>query len=276
MKAARFDYLRPATVAEAAAALAGDPAAKPVAGGQSLGPMLNLRLARPSTLVDVAKLPELRRVEERADGVFYGAAITHAEFEDGVVPDPTPGFLARIAHGIAYRAVRNRGTVGGSLVHADPAADWPTTLTALGARVVLAGPSGARELALEDFVLGAFSTALEEGEIVTGVFIPRCSAGARFGYRKSCRKVGEFAEAMCAVLSDEVRGVHRLVVGATEGRHIVVAEARDALADPSLLDDRLAQAGLAADPATFRLHRKVIREAIAQFAAVPETECLPA
>ncbi|MBS7545876.1 FAD binding domain-containing protein [Ancylobacter oerskovii] len=272
MKAARFDYRRPATVAEAVAALVEDGAAKPVAGGQSLGPMLNLRLARPSTLVDVAKIPGLRRVEERADGVLYGAAITHAEFEDGVVPDPTPGFLARIAHGIAYRAVRNRGTVGGSLVHADPAADWPTTLTALGARVALAGPSGTRELALEDFLLGAFSTALEDGEIVTGVFVPRCSAGARFGYRKSCRKVGEFAEAMCAVLADDVRGVHRLVIGATEGRHIVVTEAKGVLADPRLLDERLASAGLAADPSTLRLHRKVISQAIEAL----NSESLPA
>ncbi|MCB4769307.1 FAD binding domain-containing protein [Ancylobacter sp. Lp-2] len=277
MKAARFDYQRPATVAAAVAALGGDHGAKPVAGGQSLGPMLNLRLARPSCLVDVAKIPELRRVEERADGVLYGAAITHAEFEDGAVPDPTPGFLARVAHGIAYRAVRNRGTVGGSLVHADPAADWPTTLTALGARVVLAGPQGTRELALEDFLLGAFSTALEEGEIVTGVFVPRCSAGARFGYRKSCRKVGEFAEAMCAVLADDGRGVHRLVIGATEGRHIVVTEAKAVLADPSRLDARLAAAGFDAEPATLRLHRKVIREAIAQIAIdALNSESLPA
>nr|WP_246546905.1 FAD binding domain-containing protein [Ancylobacter defluvii] len=268
--------MRPASVVEAVAALAQDAGAKPVAGGQSLGPMLNLRLARPSTLVDVSKIADLRRVDERPDGVLYGAAITHAEFEDGTVPDPTPGFLARVAHGIAYRAVRNRGTVGGSLVHADPAADWPTTLTALGARVVLAGPSGARELALEDFILGAFSTALADGEIVTGVFIPRCSPQARFGYRKSCRKVGEFAEAMCAVLADPARGVHRLVVGATEGRHIVVTEAAAVIADPALLDARLTAAGLAAEPATLRLHQKVVRQAIEQLTTVPETESLPA
>lgn len=262
MKAARFDYLRPASVAEATAALA-DGAAKPVAGGQSLGPMLNLRLARPSTLVDVAKIADLRRIEERPDGVLYGAAITHAEFEDGVVPDPTPGFLQRVARGIAYRAVRNRGTVGGSLAHADPAADWPTTLTALGASVHLAGPVGGRVVKLEDFLLGAFQTALAEQEIVTGVFVPRASSSARFGYRKSCRKVGEFAEAMCAVLSDAAGGVHRLVIGATEGRHIVVTDARAAIADPSLLDDRLARAGLAGEAATLRLHQTVIRQAVA-------------
>lgn len=262
MKAARFDYQRPSALTEATAALA-DGMAKPMSGGQSLGPMLNLRLARPGVVVDVARLPELRRVEERADGILYGAAITHAEFEDGAVPDPTPGFLARIAHGIAYRAVRNRGTIGGSLAHADPAADWPTTLSALGAKVRLVSSSGARVLAVEEFILGAFETALESGEIIAGVLVPRRSAGARFGYRKSCRKVGEFAEAMCAVLADAENGTYRLAIGATEARQIVIPDAEAALADPDLLDERLREAGLAADPAAFRLHRAVIRQAIA-------------
>lgn len=271
MKAARFDYVRPTSVAEALTALA-QAGAKPMAGTQSLGPMLNLRLARPACVVDVARLPDLRAVEERPDGVLYGAAITHAEFEDGAVPDPTGGVLARVASGIAYRAVRNRGTVGGSLVHADPAADWPTVLTALGARVHLAGPAGRRELALEDFLTGAFETALAEGEMLTGVFVPRLSPDARFGYRKSCRKVGEFAEAMCAVLADGPLGVHRLVIGATEGRHIVEVAARDAIADPALLDARLNAAGLAEDPATLRLHQSVIRQALAQLTAESRPE----
>ena len=271
MKPARFDYLRPADLAAATAALS-DAAAKPISGGQSLGPMLNLRLARPALLVDVAKLPELRRVEERADGILYGAAITHAEFEDGAVPDPTPGFLSRIADGIAYRAVRNRGTVGGSLAHADPAADWPTTLAALGAIVHLAGLGGRREMAVEDFILGAFETALMPGEIIAGVLIPRTSADARFGYRKSCRKVGEFAEAMCAVLSDRERSVHRLVIGATEARQVVIQYARDVIQHPDIADEVLREAGLAGDPAVFRLRRAVIRQAIAAL----EPEILPA
>ncbi|MCS0496207.1 FAD binding domain-containing protein [Ancylobacter sp. MQZ15Z-1] len=262
MKAARFDYERPADLAGALAAL-GQGGAKPLSGGQSLGPMLNLRLARPPLLVDVGRLAPLRQVEEGAEGTLFGAGITHAEFEDGAVPDPTPGFLARIARGIAYRAVRNRGTMGGSLAHADPAADWPTTLAALGARVHLAGPSGTRELPVEDFILGAFETALQDGEIVTGIFVPRCSAGARFGYRKSCRKVGEFAEAMCAVLADPARGVHRLVIGATEARQIVIADAAAATSDPATLDDALRAAGLAADPASLRLRQAVIRQAVA-------------
>ncbi|WP_428028966.1 FAD binding domain-containing protein [Ancylobacter sp.] len=262
MKAARFDYQRPDDLAGAVLALADD-GAKAVAGGQSLGPMLNLRLARPGRLVDVARLAKLRRVEERTDGVLYGAALTHAEFEDGAVPDPTPGFLARIAHGIAYRAVRNRGTIGGSLAHADPAADWPTTLAALGARVHLVGPAGTRELPVEAFILGAFETALVPGEIIAGVFVPRRSASARFGYRKSCRKVGEFAEAMCAVLVDPAGGTRRLAIGATEARQVVIADAGAALGNPEIVDAILRDTGLASDPAAFRLRRDVIRQAIA-------------
>lgn len=283
MKPARFDYLRPADLPAALTALRDDAGAKPLSGGQSLGPMLNLRLARPSRLVDVAKLPELRAVEEGPDAIVYGAAITHAEFEDGAVPDATPGFLARIAKGIAYRAVRNRGTIGGSLAHADPAADWPTTLAALGARVRLArvvahtGHEAAhtglivhptaliepRELPVEDFITGAFETALGEGEIITGVKIPRYENTAHFGYRKSCRKVGEFAEAMCAVLYDPARGVFRLAIGATEARQLVIQDARFLLQVTEKIDEVLHEAGLADDPATFRLRRAVIRDAIA-------------
>jgi carbon-monoxide dehydrogenase medium subunit len=261
VKAARFDYARPERLDQAVAMLGGE-GARPFAGGQSLGPMLNLRLARPAALVDIARLAELRHVEERPDGVFFGAGITHAEFEDGAVPDPTGGVLASVARGIAYRAVRNRGTVGGSLAHADPAADWPTTLSALGASVHLAGPGGRRELAVEDFLHGAFQTALAPGEIIVGVFVPRLSASARWGYRKSCRKAGEFAEAMCAVLVDSARNICRLAIGAIEGKPIVLTAADAYFANPELIDPYLAQAGLAADPATLDLHRAVIRKAI--------------
>lgn len=275
MKAARFDYLRPVDRAGTIAALE-DGSARPMAGGQSLGPMLNLRLARPGCVVDISRLPELRRVEERPDGILYGAGLTHAEFEDGAVPDPTPGFLARIAHGIAYRAVRNRGTIGGSLAHADPAADWPTTLAALGARVHLAGPAGTRELPVEAFILGAFETALAPGEIIAGILVPRRSAKARFGYRKSCRKVGEFAEAMCAVLVDPEGDVRRLAIGATEARQLVIAEAGAAINSLEIIDDILRTAGLAADPATFRLRREVVRQAIAALATESQPEGQPA
>ena len=106
-----------------------------IAGGQSLMPMLNLRLVRPTKLIDLRNLGDLRQVQDDGDALIYGAGITHAMIEDGRVPDATPGWLSSIAGDIAYRAVRNRGTIGGSLAHADPAADWLSALTALGGEV---------------------------------------------------------------------------------------------------------------------------------------------
>ena len=134
MKPFAFDYEKPATIAAALALLgeAGDDA-KVLAGGQSLGPMMNMRLARPRQLVDITGIPELRQVTDDGDAVVFGACVTHATIEDGRIPDPTGGMMPNVAAGIAYRAVRNRGTIGGSLVHADPAADWITTLAAIGA-----------------------------------------------------------------------------------------------------------------------------------------------
>src|SRR5882724_6225476 len=155
MKPAAFDYARPTSVAEAVKLLAGNAQAKVLAGGQTLGPMLNLRLAQPALLVDITRIPELAAVAEDADSVTIGATVTHAAVEDGRIADPTGGFLARVACGIAYRAVRTRGTIGGSLAHADPAADWLSCLAALGAQVVVAGAAGTRRVRLAGFVRGA-------------------------------------------------------------------------------------------------------------------------
>lgn len=215
MKAAAFDLATPATLAEAAAMLA-RPGAMAMAGGQSLGPMLNLRLARPDLLVRLAGIDGLSGASEDAEAVTIGALVTHAAIADGRAPDPGQAVLARVAEGIAYRAVRNRGTIGGSLCHADPAADWPTVLTALGATALT---SGGRAIPLEDFIAAAFRTALQPGELLTSVRIPRLRAGARWGYVKACRKPGEFAHAMTAVLIDD--GM-RLVIGATGGRPILL------------------------------------------------------
>ena len=133
MKPAPFDYARPSTLSDAIALLRSEGSVKLLAGGQSLGPMLNLRLVQPDLLVDIAAVPELLRIETEGDGLLIGACVTHADIEDGRVPDPTGGALPAVAGAIAYRAVRNRGTIGGSLAHADPAADWPLALAALGA-----------------------------------------------------------------------------------------------------------------------------------------------
>ena len=216
--------------------LAGNPGAKVLAGGQTLGPMLNLRLAQPTLLVDITRIPELAAVTEDADAVTIGATVTHAAVEDGRVTDPTGGFLARVARGIAYRAVRNRGTIGGSLAHADPAADWLSCLSALGAHVMIAGAAGTRRVGLAGFVRGALETELGGDELLTAVRIPKFSRAARFGFHKICRKTGEFADAIGVVAYDPERQLTRIAASTGVGPPVVI-DARDLLLDRGELPD---------------------------------------
>ena len=218
MKAASFEYQRPATLQAALRALAdAGGAAKVMGGGQSLGPMLNLRLARPKQVVDVSSLGELRQVTADGDQLRIGAAVTHAEIEDGVHPLLRDGLLQSVAGGIAYRAIRNRGTLGGSLAHADPAADWVLAMAALGAQIEISSAAGTRRVPMERFMHGAYTTDLADGELLTAVRIPRLGAAARWGYFKFCRKTGEFAEASCAAVFDPSRKLARIVLGALDG-----------------------------------------------------------
>ena len=228
MKAARFDYQKPNTLDQALALLAqGGNGAKVLAGGQSLGPLLNLRLAQPELLVDVRGLAALGGArDDDGDAVVLGAGLTHAAIEDGRAPDPSRGLLPSVARGIAYRAVRNRGTLGGSLAHADPAADWVTAMALLDATILVRGPGNSeRRLPAAAFVTGPLTTRLSPVEIIVGVRIPRLSTGARTGYFKFSRKPGEFAEAIAAVLEDPTRGVRRAVIAPTESAPFVVADA---------------------------------------------------
>jgi carbon-monoxide dehydrogenase medium subunit len=220
MKPAPFDHARPASLADAITMLNTSANARVLAGGQSLGPMLNLRLAQPSLLVQINHLPEITGAAVDTDAVTIGAGVTHAAIADGRTPDVGNAILSRVANNIAYRAVRNRGTIGGSLCHADPAADWVTVLTALDAIVLLQGPAGARSMRARDFIQGAFRTALLPGEILLAVRIPRISADARWAYEKACRKPGDFAHAMAAVLLD--RDNRRAVIGALGGKPLLL------------------------------------------------------
>ena len=274
MKAAAFDYQRPASLAQAVELLSPQARfAKVLAGGQSLGPMLNLRLATPELLVDVTTIPELVRVEHEGDAVVLGACVTHAAIEDGRVPDGTPGVMARVARGIAYRAVRNRGTIGGSLAHADPSADWLLILAALGAEAIVFGGKGRRTVPIAEFMVGAFETSLAPDEILEAVRIPKLSAGARCGFYKVCRKTGEFAQAIAAVLWDPQRDVWRAVVGATESTPIVLDDARPLLsgAGDDVYDENAAthlmrSAGLSDDPYARQIHLVALRRALLQVA----------
>jgi carbon-monoxide dehydrogenase medium subunit len=261
MKPVAFDYARPGSVADAVRLLGDNPEANILAGGQTLGPMLNLRLAQPALLVDITRIPELAAVTEHADAVALGATVTHAAIEDGRVPDPTRGFLAEVARGIAYRAVRSRGTIGGSLAHADPAADWLSCLTALGAEIEATGPAGTRRLAVAQLVHGAMNTDLAADELLTAIRIPRFSPHARFGYHKICRKTGEFAEAIGVAVHDPERGIARLVASTSAGRPIVL-DGAPLDANPAHLKQRLAQAGFAGDTYAINVHAAALQRAI--------------
>ncbi len=271
MKPVRFDYRRPTDVASAIAlAERDDLNVKFIAGGQSLGPMLNLRLAQPDLLIDLTGIAELKQVAQSEHALMIGACVTHADIEDGRVPDAARGALRSLASGIAYRAVRNRGTIGGSISHADPAADWIAGLAALGASVVIRGKNGRTSSAIEDFVTGVFENALAPGELVEAIRVPRMSDRARWGFYKVCRKTGDFAHAIGAVLEDPARGVCRAVIGATGSKPIVWADASPWLdgrrADG--FDQQVARAALEAhgvhDAVRQQIHIAALRRAFLQ------------
>jgi carbon-monoxide dehydrogenase medium subunit len=275
VKPVNFDYARPGEVSAALKLIADDSVTvKIMAGSQSLGPMLNMRLVQPDLLVDITGIEELRQFDERPDEIIFGACITHADIEDLRVPDVTRGALPYVARGIAYRAVRNRGTVGGSLTHADPSADWHSIMAALGAKVVLRGPAGERTMPVEAYMLGALEVDLGPGDMLVSIKVPKLSRSARWGYYKSCRKTGEFAHAIGSFLADPDRGVVRVVIGATESRPIVIAEAGniigdgraerlDAAFDSHAVSEAIEAAGMA-DPINKQTHIVALRRALEQ------------
>ncbi|HEX6932829.1 MAG TPA: xanthine dehydrogenase family protein subunit M [Streptosporangiaceae bacterium] len=179
---AKFDYVKPASADEAVRALAeGGEDAKVIAGGQSLLPLLRLRLAYPDLLVDVGGLEELHGVSDAGDALLIGAGTTHYQLVHDPVVREHCGILAQAAETVADPAVRHRGTFGGSLAHGDPAGDLPAVAVALGATMIARGPGGEREIAASDFFVDYLTTALEPGEILTGVRVPKL--GGDWGYR---------------------------------------------------------------------------------------------
>ena len=256
MKACAFEYERARDVADAVKLLSSE-GAKVAAGLQSLGPMLNLRLVQPRLLVDIRRVEELKTIREDGDTLALGACVTHAEIEDGRVPGPTGAFLRKVASRIAYRAVRNRGTIGGSLAHADPAADWPSALALLGGVAIVAGPKGRREIPLDRLVTGLFSTALASGELVVSIRLQKLGAKARFGWWKFCRKAGEFAQAIGGALEDRERGVARAVIGAVQGAPHVIADTRQC-------DPAAEAAKVCTGLYERRLHAAALKRAIAE------------
>jgi carbon-monoxide dehydrogenase medium subunit len=202
MKMPLFEYACPSTISEAVSLLASHADAKALAGGQSLVPMLAFRLASPSLLVDLRKLTELRQIKIAAGGVTLGAMVRWRDIEDDKrLETAHPLLKAAIAH-VAHYQIRNRGTVGGSVAHADPAAEMPGIVRTCDAEIAVIGQAGARTIKAADFFQGPLTTALKPDEIITEIRLPAWPATRRWGFQEFARRRGDFALAAAAVFYD--------------------------------------------------------------------------
>lgn len=251
MKFPPFEYVRVATLDEAVRLLLAEEDARVIAGGQSLLPLMALRLARPTVLVDITGLG-LDRVEEAvgADGTVLrlGTLVRHSRLTtDPVVERAAPLLAAAAAH-VGHPAIRNRGTLGGSLAHADPAAELPAAAVALGATVAVEGPDGPRRLTCADLVSGYYTNSLEPGEIVTAVEVPAAGAGHGVAFCEWAARCGDFAEAGVGVaVETDADGLCRILRAAACG----------VAARPLSLSEHLASIAVGANKADASLLRAV-------------------
>ncbi len=218
--------------------LLAEPDAKALAGGQSLIPVMKLRIARPSVVVDISRL-ELRGIEERGGELHIGPLTTWAELAAASLPSGLE-VIAECAHGIGDVQVRNLGTIGGSVVHADPASDMPAVLLALGARLELRSPAGSREVALEDVLVGPFLTSLAAQELVTDVVVPVPLAGSGSAYASVEHPASGFAlVGAAALVTPDGETVALTGVGATPAR-LPAGAPSEAIAAADIYGDRFA------------------------------------
>ena len=222
MKMPPFEYACPTTLSEAVALLAShDGEAKALAGGQSLVPMLAFRLAQPALLVDLRKLAELREIKISADGVRLGAMVRWRDILDDRRLDTAHPLLKAAVAEVAHYQIRNRGTVGGSLAHADPAAEVPGIAVTCEAEISVVGKSGSRVIRAAEFFHGPLMTALAADEIIVDVRLPAWPPGRRWGFQEFARRRGDFALAAVAVFYDEdasgkARNVHVGAIGVAD------------------------------------------------------------
>jgi aerobic carbon-monoxide dehydrogenase medium subunit len=276
MKAAIFDYAAPKTIAEASALLGSHGAATAaIAGGQSLLPMLNLRVALPDLLVDIGRLQELKEVAATPSNVRIGALTTHATIEDGKLPEAFGGLMQKVASTISYRAVRNHGTIGGSVALADPAADWPGCLMALGARVRISGLKGTRSQPVSDFVQGQYATSLASDEIILGFDVPRPDATLRWGFFKVVRKSGAFANSIAFAVAHGRGGPTSVVLAAAADRPCLLPKVAERIQAGDKSEDAL-RCAIANDVAPhvpqddaylMRLHTSTVLRAVRELQA---------
>ncbi len=234
MKPADFDYVRASTVSEAVEALASRPdEAKVLAGGQSLVPIMNFRLAAPGLLVDINRIPDLAFVEARDGGVAVGATARQAEVEASALVRQACPLVAEGLRQVGHPQLRTRGTVVGSLVHHDPAAETPAVAVALGARVTLSGPQGARTVDAEDFFQTFFTTDVAPDEVATEVWFPAAPERSGSAFVEIARRTGDFAMVGVAAtvqLDDGVIGSVRVVASAVADRPVRLTDVEAALA----------------------------------------------
>ena len=245
MFAAEFEYRKAGSIAEAVRLLSENPDAKLLAGGHSLIPLMRFRLARPEVVIDIGGIDGLRGITVAGDHINIGALTTHAEIANSAEVQQANGLLAEAAGGIGDPAVRNRGTIGGNLAHADPASDWATVLTALGANVSVQGPSGSRTVAAADFVEDAFATALAENEIITTVSVPTLAANQRAEYAKMAHPASFYAVvggAVVVTMDGDRCTAASVAVGGLTPRPVKAAAVEQALAGTTLTMASIADA----------------------------------
>lgn len=231
MRPAEFEYHQPASLDEAISLLGEVEDSRPLAGGHSLLPMMKLRLATPAALVDLGRIPGLDGISGNG-GLTIGALATHASVAGSEVAIGIAPVIPETAALIGDRQVRNCGTIGGSVAHADPSADYPTVLKALGATITATGNGGEREIAADDFFRGIFETALEPGELVTSVTVPATASGTGAAYVKHRHPASSYAVvAVAAVVSVENGSCAsaRLTVGGVAAPPVHATAAAEAL-----------------------------------------------
>jgi carbon-monoxide dehydrogenase medium subunit len=247
VKPAPFDYVAPRTLDEAIVALAsGGPDAKVLAGGQSLIPLMNFRLAKPSRLVDLNRVAELAYVTPRADGLAIGAMTRQVTIERYPDLARTQPLLHEAIRWVGHPAIRSRGTIGGSLAHADPAAELPAVAVCLDAQMRVAGPKGQRNISAENFFHGYLTTALEHDEILEEMWLPRLLPKTGQAWLEFARRHGDFALVGVAAsisVDGECVSDARVVLTGVGGKPVRVREAETLLIGGTLAE----RVGAAAD-----------------------------
>jgi len=245
----KFDYYRANSLSEAFSLLQEHSGAKVIAGGHSLIPALKLRLADPGVLIDIGRIAELKGITANGNSVRLGALTTHATV---AAANNLPKGLTEAAGWIGDPQVRNRGTVGGNIAHADPSSDLPTVLTALGATINIVGPQGERSVAAQDFFTGLFETTLQEGELVSSIDVPTEGSGTGSAYAKLFNQASRYAVVGCAAQVKVANGVcsaASVAIGGISSHAIKASAVEAALVGKALTPENVnaAAANIASD-----------------------------